>query len=663
MQPEVHEVGSLLHLTYNSPGRVHTIKPYPLLAPNGSSVLFLGQENGLQVLWHGGRTPRDHSERRQRNGDNNPGESLELDSDDETDDSTSNNQNTYLESDEDEYDPSKPFERIVQSVDLPFGTAVLEIAFPPLPTDSLQRNLGALPPLFTKKLVAAVICSDASVRLVTLPVAPPSWSRKRKAAASPKPCVADGRIGPYGEQITTVTGGSDHQAVPRCISLTLAPSSIDDDSDIEMKEDGMQSARSASRNRRRQTSRSRSKSQSLGGDEGWDILVASSSSDLTGLLLIHRIPLAADGNSLGLTAGHTVPWSVQHLPSPAASIQFNPSLPQDERNSILLVAEAKGPVRILNCLPTETAGQCTWLVTLLPNYQSSACGRTLRKHVLDAQWVQCGKAILVLLADGEWGVWDLFDAQPKALSGSRARQADKVGSFLTFAISGSVSASPRLSHSDSQERTIKGGGGKAGKLAPMTPGTRRVRQENLFSGPVQQSEGPARGGISTLGSQDAKVVDEAVSLWHNDNITVIPSLRTHWANKIKESGNLFGNGAKGEPRTIGNISLRGERRNGVVLLPQKPRPSKHKSSSEIEESVLVLAETRFVLVTSPLREPQATRKNPSAVPLSDQRLLERGHLTLEGMDRVLATMDDRSAPSPLAMNGVPAKRKVGFLDI
>ncbi len=585
-----------------------------------------------------------------------------MDSDDEADDSTSHDQNTYLESDEEEYDPSNPFERIVQSVDLPFGTAVLHIAFPPLPTDSLQRNLGALPPLFSKKLVAAVICSDASVRLVTLPVAPPSWSRKRKAAANLKPCVADGRIGPYGEQITTVTGGNDHQAVPRCISLTLAPTSIDDDSDIETKEDGIQSARSASSDRRRQNSRSRSKSRSLGGDEGWDILVASSSSDLTGLLLIHRIHLAADGNSLSLTGGHTVPWSVQHLPSPAASIQFNPSLPQDERNSILLVAEAKGPVRILNCLPTETAGQCTWLVTLLPNYQSSVRGRALRKHVLDAQWVQCGKAILVLLADGEWGVWDLFDAQPKALSGSRARQANKLGSFLTFAINGSVSASPRFSHSDSQERRIRGGG-KAGKLAPMTPGTRRVRQENLFSGPVQQSEGPARGGISTLSIQDAKIVDEAVSLWHNDNITVIPSLRTHWANKVKESGNLFGNGAKGEPRTIGNISLRGERRNDVVLLPQSPRPSKHKSSSEIEESVLVLAETRFVLVTPPLGEPQATRKNPSAIPVSDQHLLERGHLTLEGMDRVLATMDDRSAPSTLATNGVPAEKEVDFLDI
>ncbi|KAL8778378.1 MAG: hypothetical protein Q9213_007447 [Squamulea squamosa] len=654
MIPEVQDINSLLHLT-----RVHTVKPYPLPAPNGSTVLLLGHENGLRILWRGGRALKDQSQGRQRNGDSHPGQSGELDSDGEAETWASHRRDVYLESDEEEYDPSKPFERMIQSLDLPFGVAVLRIAFPPLPIDSLQRTHGALPPLFSEKLVAAVICSDATVRLVTLPIAPPSPAVKRKAAANNKPFVADGKVGRYGEQITLVNGGNDHQAVPRCVCLTIVPSPLGEDSDLEMDENRRELARSASSDRRRRRSRTRSQSQSLRGDEGWDLLIASASSELSGLLLLHRIPLTADGNRLDTSTIHTVPWSIQHLPSPAASLEFNPALPNDERNSILLVAEAKGPVRILNCLPTDTAGQCTWLVTLLPGFQPSTSGRALRKHALDAQWVRGGKAVLVLLADGEWGIWDLFDAQPTALSTTHVPQARTLGSFAKFAISGSISANPRLSNADGRDIQNRDGG-KASRLAPMTPGTRRIRQENLFSGPVQQNEGPARGGISLVSSQDAKSTDDALLLWYNDSITLIPSLQTHWVNKVKGTGNLFGNGAKGEAKTISNISLQGERRNDVVLLTASHQ-SKEKHSSDAE-SIVVLGETRIVLVTPPLREPPTTSKIPPNPP-SDQRLLERGDLTLKGMDRVLASMSGASPLKNTSANGVlPSKRKVGFLD-
>ncbi|KAI4263590.1 MAG: hypothetical protein L6R42_001275, partial [Xanthoria sp. 1 TBL-2021] len=463
MTPEVRAVNLQLHLTYNLPGRVHTIEPYPLPAPNGSTILFLGHENGLRILWYGGRALKAQPEGHQQNGDQNPDQNIALDND-EADD-----EDIYLGSDQEDYDPSKPFERIVQSLDLHFGVGVLHIAFPPYPTEPLQRRHAALPALFSENLVAAITCSDASVRLVTLPVAPPSPLRKRKAAAKNKPYLADGQVGPHGEEIIKVTGGNDHQAIPKCVSLTLAPSTfIDEDSDLEMEEDGMRPTRNASKERHRQRSEPRSRSRSLRRGEGWDILVASSSSDLSGLLLIHRVPLTGDGTHLDLTTRHTVPWSIQRLPSPASSIRFNPSLPQEKRNSMLLIAETKGPVRILNCLATEIAGQCTWLVTLLPGFQSTARGRALRKHVLDAQWVQNGRAVIVLLADGEWGIWDLFDAQPKALSGPHAHQASRLGSFSTFAINGSINASPRLSNGDSQDLKTRDGG-KAGRLAPMTP--------------------------------------------------------------------------------------------------------------------------------------------------------------------------------------------------
>ncbi|KAL8700066.1 MAG: hypothetical protein Q9224_001133 [Gallowayella concinna] len=649
MRPEVQEVNALFHLSYdNVPGRVHCAKPYPLRAPNGSTVLFLGHESGLRMLWRGGRSPRNPSE----NDDVNPDESILLNGDDE------NDQDAHLESDEGECDPSLPFEPIVRCLDLPFGVAVLQVAFPQFSTDPLQRHSGAHPPLYSARLVAVVVCSDASVRLVTLPFTPPTRLHRRKAAANGKPRALDERVGPYGEQVQTVTGGNDHQVVPKSISLTLVLSSAREESDLEMDREDVQLTRDGSAGRRRPGSQVRGQSRSSQGDESLDILVASSSSNL---LLIHRTPLTADGANLDLkrAADYTVPWSIQHLPSPAASIQFNPSPPQDENNSTLLVAEAKGPVRIFNCLSTKSVRQCTWLVSLLPGFQSSRGGRGAGKGVLDAQWVQSGKAILVLLADGDWGVWDLRDPKKNASSRAQAPQALMLGSFSTFAISGSINAGSRLSNVGTHEPKL-GDGGKAGKLAPTTPGTRRIRHDKLFSGPSKQVEDPVRGGISIVSSQDFKADDESVLLWHNDTITVIPSLRTYWKNKVKGSGNLFGSGAKGQATSIDSVSMRGEQRKDVSLFPAD-RPVIDRNYSD-DHSVLILGESLFVIVTDSLGKSEMTQSGPMKPPF-DQKMLERGDLTLEGMDRVLERMTDRTPTNGVITNGEPSKRKVSFLDM
>ncbi|KAI4225950.1 MAG: hypothetical protein L6R40_008322 [Gallowayella cf. fulva] len=658
MKPAVQEVNALLHLTYNLPGRVHTAKFYPLPASNGSTVLFLGHEHGLQLLWRGGRTPRDH--KRQQNDHNYPDQSNLLDSDYGTDVLTSHGQNPCLESDEEDYDPSIPVEPIVQSLDLPFGVGVHHIAFPHLSTDASEREHGAFPSLYSEKLVAAVVCSDASVRLVLLPNSPPSPLRKKEAMASSKPCIADGRVGPHGERIILLTSGNDHQVVPDCIALTSVPSSARGDSYLEMNVDDTQSARDVSADPRQQYSRTRSESSSERRAGGWDLLVASSSSSLSGFLLIHRIPLTADGTTPNpMTADHTSPWNIQHLPSPTASIDFSPSLPRDGRNAMLLIAEVKGPVRVFDCLTTETARQRTWLISLMPGFQAPIHGRAGRKHVLCAKWVQGGKAILVLLARGEWGIWDLRDSPTETSSRIRAPQAITIGSFSTFAISGSVIAGPRLISTDARD-TKSRDGGKAGKLAPTTPGTRRVRQDNLFSGPVQQCAGPARGGISVASSQGAETDDEVVLLWYNDSITVIPSLRTHCKHKVKGSGNLFGNGAKGEARTTSSVSLRGERQNEVSLLP-----AGHQSidrGSPDDNNFLVLGETRFVIVATAFGEPPTTQSNPMK-PASDQKVLERGDLTLEGMESVLGSMTNRLPTNDVASNKVPSKRKVNLVGV
>lgn len=617
---------------------------------------MIGCETGLQILWRGGRPVKAAARKNQWNSDGALNTENSIESKDEADPTLYREGAGFVDGGAD-HDSSASFESIIQFINLPFGVAVLHLAFPYIPMDALQQDQNALPSLLTGKLVAAVVCSDSSVRLVVLPLAPPSTRAKRKAETADKPLLTNGQSGPYGEQVLVVSGGDKLRGASQRVSLTLALAPVDADSDLETYDGDIQSGRNPYTGRRRLISqtRSRSRSRSLAKGEGWDILVASCSSDASGPLLLHRVPLSPSGSEMDLTsAEHGAPWNIQHLPSSVASLHFNPSLPGDERHGRLLVAEMKGTVRVLDCLATGTS---SCLVSLYPSLKDSVSGRGIRKHSLDAQWVLGGKALLALFDDGKWGIWDLEGYGPKAQSGALTPTIPTMGSFFAFAVDGLVNGgSNGLKASDANAQTKEGL--KAVKLAPTTPSTRRARQENLFSGPHRHTEGPAQGGISVIPADDARTVDEAVLLWHNDSVMVIPSLRTHWVNKVKGSGNLFGNEAKGEARLLRNVSLRGERRTCVSLLPAS-------YESIYEDSlgfpVLVTGETRFVVVTTSPISGQRTTSTDLEGPRSDQRLLEQGELDLDGMDRVLTNMNDKSQTEKLTTRGVALKRKEGFL--
>lgn len=543
-------------------------------------------------------------------------------------DAPPNVESTGLEPGADDYEPSEPYEAITQPINL--GVAVLHLAFPYIPTDASQQDHNALPSILMKNLVAAVVCSDSSVRLIILPLAPPSAKIKRTAEEADESIVVNEHTGIYGETCVVVLGGNGHQGTPRCAALTLAPVTVEVIADLDIDELDIQVGKSNSTDRRRFLSRtqSRSRSRSLSRGEGWDIMVASGPADASGAMLIHRIPLSRDGRSLDLTpSDYSVPWSIQHFPWSIASLNFNPSLPGDEMNGRLLVVETKGTVRVLGCTSAAHSKQCSSFVSLYPNPRAAA-SEGARKHFLDAQWVLGGKAILALADDGEWGIWDLEGHGPKAQSGTLAPPIPTMGSSFSFAISGRVYGRSNTSQANnSRLKTTEGS--KAVKLAPTTPSTRRVRQENLFTGsPHHTEEGLAQGGMSVLATNDTTMVDEAVLLWHNDTMSMIPSLRTHWAHKLKGSGNLFGNEARGEIRIIRDFGLNGERHTGVSLLCTNYGFIGERS---LEYAVLVTGETRLAVLTSPSAGSQRTPtvfKSPAS-------------LDLNGMNRVLSTMGDK----------------------
>ena len=647
-------------------------KIYPLKSPNGSTIIVYGHEQGLRILWRGGKPLKQlhklHEQKPKVNGTSND-EIVIIDSDDEQEAAKLAElymDNPVFEEEEEEYDASRPFEPIIQELDLPLGVETLHLSFPHLPSELHRTTWKSMPKLLSTNIVVAAACSDSSVRILSIPIIPPSPQSIARPELSTRITVPHPGKGPFGEEMLILSSTAGHQSIPKGVSITLTSQILHCVEDVDMADDDRDKPQSQARDSSR--SRSRSRSRLAGGESSWEFLVASQSDDLSGLLLIHRVPFT--GDTIGTSCGpqeQSIPWRIQTLASPATCVSFNHSLFPAARHSQLIVAESQGAVRIIDCKAQSDLDQASWLFSLYPSFQCSTTRIPTRKKILDAQWVLSGKAIVVLLADGEWGIWDVDNTGPKG--NTEVKRAPSGGASLAFAISGWVGSTPI---SNSLKKSPNGGRKEyRSGLAPMTPGTRKVRQEALFSGPTTtaiQGDGPSRGGLSVSPihhSSNSKVDDESLLLWYGDSIKVIPSLFTHWQNKVKGSGNLFGVGVRGQAKEYNNIHLGGQVRNHVSLFPQHIANHGGKADADMPSEILVTGEHNIVIVGPPLKSPITA----PAVPLqslskptpADQHLLSKGELDVDGMDRILDGMSNGHGEDH--RNGTTPKRKVDFLSL
>lgn len=608
---------------------------YPLASPNGSAILVYGHEQGIRLVWRGGRPSkreREYEEQKPELKSNGAKKDVIMisDSDEELPGKGRlPENNATFEEDEAEYDPSEPYEPIDQTLDLPLGVEVLHLAFPTFPPD-LHRS--SLPALLSRKLVCAIACSDFSVRVLSVPLIPSlRHSRTRPELGNVSFCMSERSL--FGEQMVVLSSGTTHQSLPKGVSIALT-AIIPEDADDSSKKMALS----------RHTSRSRSRSRVQ--DQSWDLLIASHSSDLSGLLLIHRIPLVDEETIISTEL--QVPWRTQRLASPAIKITFNSALYPASRHARLLIAEAKGVVRVLDCRPRSKGCQGSWLLSIHTDYDTMSNSVPRRKSILDASWVLGGKAILILLEDSRWGVWDIENGGPKPID--KAKQIQKITDFALDGWVGDLYKSKPLLKSSNTKADSRS------KLAPMTPSTRKMRQDAWFTGPASQSDGPARGGLFVSPIHDipnSRSDDESVLLWRDSSIIIIPSLATHWQNKARGSGNLFGTGAKGEPKTISNVQLGGEACNEIVLFPLRKDKLKHITK---QPEILVTGERRLLIVTPPLAEPSAPTAAPPPPLVSrvDKERLAEETLDIHGIDRFLAAMSNDDGPN----SPTPKSRKV-----
>lgn len=356
------------------------------------------------------------------------------------------------------------------------------------------------------------------------------------------------------------------------------------------------------------------------------------------------------------------------LPCQVKSISFNPATSSVKRASYLLVADVAGVVRVYDYSSTNetqsssiqrpTSREGSWQLSLYAGFQpaqgerpsiASATSQVSfgRKPIVDAQWVLDGNAIMVLLADGEWGIWDVEGAAPGVPKTLLGHKGIKGGAKTAFSISGWIEgATPKSSTNRGTFDTST-----TSKFAPMTPGTRKTIEPHLFK-ERNHVAAMARGQISVIrlpAPSATATVDESVAVWFEDSYVVIPSLTAYWQAQTRRtiggSGSLFGGVPGSRMNRIEGVSLRGEQCSGIAqnVIGEASR----NSGPRLE--LLITGEHRFIVLLD--------ERRGSSLPLrvqatSQESQLRPGELDVGDIEKALAQMGNSNGK---------AKRNVGFL--
>jgi hypothetical protein len=659
--------------SYDVPHRIFSSEVYPCQAPNGSTIIVYGHVDGLRILWSGGKPFKrsiSSNEKANPNGATSK-DSMVIDlDDDEPEPAKSTPQRAEFVDEDEEIDPSEPYKKILRSINIPFGTAARHLAIPHMPSQVSQAPLGAYPPIYLNHIVLAVACDDLSVRLVSLPLTPPPQEATDPAA--------------WGVQIVKI-GPTSHQDLLSSIAITHTSPQVDSD-------DEMDKAKPRSRSGSRLGNAGATAS-NPNGDQQWRFLIASTSPTAGGLLLVHQLSSDSMETLSTLPESHFLLQRQYFCSSLISSmIRFNPSpYPADRHSNILVTFPDGGCVKIYQVLPDSNSAYYRGrrgsaatmdsatstsrslpvsanrsgklLLTLYTGFieSSESVSSTRRKRVLDAAWVLGGRAILVLLEDGEWGVWDVEGAGPPSASNKNLfRGQDSVcgiqgGALTRFSLNGFI-ALPADEAPKTQQAEAKDT--KSGRLAPMTPQTRKLRSDGLFRGNTSMDSSTAvpspfiQGCIRVTEHQTANLsttatpISESILLSLGNTNLWIPSLLALWRAESTGRGSLESSGTL-RPTPFTAIQLGGEQQRSIAALrrPSNTTPTAlFGPKSGRQTDVLVSTDNRLIMLVSPISETQASAPtsqgagDASARTDTDQLLLTQGDLDIDGMDRILDGM-------------------------
>ncbi|KAF2723412.1 hypothetical protein K431DRAFT_344649 [Polychaeton citri CBS 116435] len=595
-RPKVARRERRLYISHDSTEQIYCATTYPLIAPNNSSIIVQGHADGVRISWRGGRPRKSHT-------------SSHIDvimiNDSDDDQPSKDNDDACYEDEEQELDPDCPYPSIVHSLKVELGCAVTKVAVPSLAEITAAQGVH----LLKTHILIVVACADGMIRAFTIPLSPPSDRDIRRRAED---CKKQAVI-LKSKTSTSVSG------------LAIKTRRVTSDAH-----------------------QTRSRSRSQAATEG-ELLIASTSSRLN----IWRLSLTSDG----LQAAEQ--QFLQNLPLSAAGSRcsFHPS----PRSTQMLVASYDGTVRLYDPFSPKSSlhGPSSRDSALPVAYSSADLGRWVmnyhtefqclkddplanpvlarRKRILDAKWVLNGKGVLVLLEDGEWGIWDLMTF-PQSVN----RPLDN---FLLQGFLGSTAPS------DTATAILKSG--DSHRLAPMTPNTRKTKSAHLFSGPSKAISVSSTGGISissTNAHNTSQPIEESVVMWYNSDIYTINNLTSFYqrgTSKGTATGGALGSLYAPGLTQIHDLNLHSESITSVSQFQALSTSAALSSFGQMnlqQRDLLIATDHRITIIQNQrgaatsrqlFQQPPAAVERPTP---NDQAMLDVGMLDLGGMDRMLDSM-------------------------
>ena len=567
---------SLSRYTLNR--RVHDVKTYPILSPQGATVLIYGHENGLTLVWRGGRRLKPvKREEGKRNGTAKAEVINLLDSDEETAPATASTFVDKPEFEDRSTDDEGAHPEIVQTLDLALGSAVLHVAV--LPIAPCEAS-DASPDILQQKMVFAISCATTDTYVITLPLTPPSHESKQRPDLSANLLAGNAGNGKWGEKMIQLGGQG---RTTDGLAMTLVK------------------RRAASTERSRSPARSRV----ANAPAATRVIVAAHSKEASGTLQLWDVDVGAKPAAGGRPLE---PFQTEYLPGPLSGVAFNP-----KHSTQLLAIDAPRGVRIYDysiaSVPSDDISdgpfpsQGSWLLTLYAPFARGSSSSTARKPIVAAAWIAHGQAILTLLADGQWGIWDIDGAGP-SINGTSTSLFGKAGAGLrgaaltSFSVTGQVEGTSPLRNPAARR--------SEGDFVPMTPHSRRdVLASSLSGGPERLAS--VRGGIEVvqLPTVRSGPSDETAVLWlggADHVVAVIPGVSRFWDAQVRKSAgggvNLFSGAQPSRMVRITdlNAGLMGERCCGISAVVRFPQRFPAEPGEELPVEILIKGESRLVFV-------------------------------------------------------------------
>jgi hypothetical protein len=477
------------------------------------------------------------------------------------------------------------------SLDFAIGTSIVDIAVP--------SNLPSKQPaILQDSIIFAAACSDLTIKILLFPLSAPIND-------------ASDALGPSPSLLTEL----HLQEQPDLVSLTWT-----DGLTVGPKDNDMRMDRSAP-----------GEGNIKEHGSSVSLLVATCSKDNPSFLSVARVTIETARDKM-TTAQKTPFFQRTSLPSSPVSISFNPSA---RKHSEILVACESGTLYIFDPFASRTLNgfknttpplkkdppRGAWLASYTTRFASvpgdASSHLAHRKWLLDAQWSSSGSAIVALLQDGEWDVWDMQN--------------------------GSCALWGRIDAGIPSHLSAQGASKSIDPSTSMTPSTRKLKAEALFSGNIASKNSVASvGGVSINATESTE--EDSVTFWYNGTVCYIDSLKSYWARASKRSaetklqtigGSLFGPGLARVP--IDSGELHGQTIINSVQLHSKQKRSIRAIAIVTEHQVLIRDNSRISAgATSNLL---SHRHKAGPIHHHSRSLAHSMELDITSMDAILDSME------------------------